>query len=131
MLRKIDRFPDLSTLREQLTPFYSAIGRPSIGPELMVRMLVVGYCASAFVRSGAFARRLTSIWHNAGFVGWDWKARSRPSDLFCLILVHRHLPIESLLAIACYNSVERDRVDALVQGARLGLNVISRPGWYF
>jgi hypothetical protein len=46
-------------------------------------------------------------------------------------LVHRHLPIDSLLAIACYNSTERDRVDALVQGARLGLNVVSRPGWYF
>ena len=46
-------------------------------------------------------------------------------------LVHRHLPIDSLLAIACYNSSERNRVDALVQGAGLALNVISRPGWYF
>jgi len=46
-------------------------------------------------------------------------------------LVHRHLPSDSLLAVACYNSMERDRVDALVQGAGLGLNVISRPGWYF
>jgi ssDNA thymidine ADP-ribosyltransferase DarT-like protein len=46
-------------------------------------------------------------------------------------LVHRHLPIDSLLAIACYNSRERDRVDALVEGAGLDLNVISRPGWYF
>jgi hypothetical protein len=27
--------------------------------------------------------------------------------------------------------MERNRVDALVQGAGLGLNVISRPGWYF
>ena len=46
-------------------------------------------------------------------------------------LVHRHLPIDLLLAIACYNSMERNRVDALVQGAGLSLNVISRPGWYF
>jgi hypothetical protein len=46
-------------------------------------------------------------------------------------LVHRHLPIDSLLAIACYNSTERDSVDALVQEAGLGLNVISRPEWYF
>ena len=44
LLRKIDRFLDLSTLRQELTPFYSAIGRPSIDPELMIRMLVVGYC---------------------------------------------------------------------------------------
>ncbi len=46
-------------------------------------------------------------------------------------LVHRYLPTDSLLAIACYNSRERDRVDALVKGAGLGLSVISRPGWYF
>ena len=44
LLRKIDRFLDLSTLREQLAPFYSPVGRPSIDPELMIRMLVVGYC---------------------------------------------------------------------------------------
>ena len=34
----------LVELREKLTPFYSDIGRPSIDPELMIRMLVVGYC---------------------------------------------------------------------------------------
>jgi transposase len=27
-----------------LAPFYSSIGRPSIDPELLVRMLLVGYC---------------------------------------------------------------------------------------
>jgi len=46
-------------------------------------------------------------------------------------LVHRHLPIRSLLAIACYDTQERDRVDALVRQAGLDLSVISRPGWYF
>jgi transposase len=44
MLRKIDRFVDLSDLRVQLSPFYSDVGRPSIDPELMIRMLLVGYC---------------------------------------------------------------------------------------
>ena len=34
----------LDELREKLTPFYSEIGRPSIDPELMLRMLIVGYC---------------------------------------------------------------------------------------
>src|SRR5262245_8883290 len=34
----------LADMREQLAPFYSGIGRPSIDPELMVRMLIVGYC---------------------------------------------------------------------------------------
>lgn len=44
MLRSIDRFVDLSGIREHLAPFYSATGRPSIDPELMIRMLIVGYC---------------------------------------------------------------------------------------
>jgi len=34
----------LADLRERLAPFYSEIGRPSIDPELMIRMLIVGYC---------------------------------------------------------------------------------------
>src|SRR6202049_3807316 len=34
----------LADLRERLEPFYSEIGRPSIDPELMIRMLIVGYC---------------------------------------------------------------------------------------
>jgi transposase len=44
LLRGIDRFLDLDSLREHLAPFYSHTGRPSVDPELMVRMLVVGYC---------------------------------------------------------------------------------------
>jgi hypothetical protein len=34
----------LADLREKLASFYSDIGRPSIDPELMIRMLIVGYC---------------------------------------------------------------------------------------
>ena len=34
----------LADLREKMAPFYSEIGRPSIDPELMIRMLLVGYC---------------------------------------------------------------------------------------
>jgi transposase len=34
----------LGELREKLAAFYSDIGRPSIDPELMLRMLIVGYC---------------------------------------------------------------------------------------
>jgi transposase len=44
LLRSIDRFLDLDSLREHLAAFYSHTGRPSIDPELMVRMLIVGYC---------------------------------------------------------------------------------------
>ena len=44
LLRRIDRFLDLDSVRSELKPFYSTIGRPSIDPELMMRMLIVGYC---------------------------------------------------------------------------------------
>src|ERR1700734_3409779 len=44
LLRSIDRFVELSELRRELAPFYSTLGRPSIDPELMIRMLIVGYC---------------------------------------------------------------------------------------
>jgi transposase len=43
LLRKIDRFVDLSEVRRHLEPYYSETGRPSIDPELMMRMLIVGY----------------------------------------------------------------------------------------
>jgi len=43
LLRSIDRFVDLEDLRRHLAPFYSSSGRPSVDPELMVRMLIVGY----------------------------------------------------------------------------------------
>lgn len=44
LLRRIDRFLDLSDVRQKLRPFYCSIGRPSIDPELMIRMLIIGYC---------------------------------------------------------------------------------------
>ena len=44
LLRAIDRFVDLSGLLAPLRRFYSEKGRPSIHPEVMIRMLIVGYC---------------------------------------------------------------------------------------
>ena len=44
LMRSIDRFVDLQEIRRDLAPFFSSIGRPSIDPELMIRMLIVGYC---------------------------------------------------------------------------------------
>ena len=44
LLRKIDKFLNFEDLRAHLKPFYSHTGRPSIDPELMCRMLIVGYC---------------------------------------------------------------------------------------
>jgi transposase len=45
LLRRMDVFVTaaLADLHEGLEPYYSAIGRPSVDPELMIRMLLVGY----------------------------------------------------------------------------------------
>ena len=44
LLRSIDGFVDLGDVRSRLAPLYSSTGRPSVDPELMIRMLLVGYC---------------------------------------------------------------------------------------
>jgi hypothetical protein len=50
------------------------IGRPSIDPELMIRMLIVGYCFG--VRSERrLCEEVHSIWPIAGFAGSGWMAR--------------------------------------------------------
>jgi len=61
MLRSIDRFVDLDRVRQHLASFYSSTGRPSIDPELMIRMLLVGYCmviAWAFAPSVVFVKKV-------------------------------------------------------------------------
>jgi transposase len=58
LLRSIDRFVDLTGVPERLRPFHSDLGRPSIAPELMIRMLIIGYCFG--IRS---ARRLCDEVH--------------------------------------------------------------------
>ena len=44
LLRSIDQFVELSSIRSHLADFYSHTGRPSVDPELLIRMLLVGYC---------------------------------------------------------------------------------------
>ena len=41
--RKLYAVLDLSWVSHELSPYYSHTGRPSVGPELMIWMLVVGY----------------------------------------------------------------------------------------
>lgn len=43
LVRKIDAVLDLGWVHKELAPYYSHTGRPSIDPELMIRMLIVGY----------------------------------------------------------------------------------------
>ena len=42
-LRSVDALLNTSFVRRVVASYYSAIGRPSIDPELIIRMLLVGY----------------------------------------------------------------------------------------
>ena len=97
LLRRIDAVLDLSWLRGELKSHYSTIGRPSICPELMIRMLLVGYCYS--IRSERrlcqevdlnlayrwrcqskiiyFARASETYFATVDFPGFFWIKRSR------------------------------------------------------
>jgi len=46
LLRRINAFVAAAPadVHEQLDPHYSEIGPPSLDPELMIRMLIIGYC---------------------------------------------------------------------------------------
>ena len=66
LVRRIDAVLDLGWLRGELAPYYSHTGRPSIDPELMIRMLLVGYSIPS-ARSAGCARRSSLIWPIAGF----------------------------------------------------------------
>src|SRR5665647_116551 len=43
LVRKIDAVLDLSWVHAELAPHYPTLGRPSVDPVLMIRMLIIGY----------------------------------------------------------------------------------------
>jgi transposase len=79
LLRAVDRYLDLTDFREHLKGFYSHIGRPSIDPELIIRMLIVGYCYG--IRS---ERRLCEEIHLN--LAYHW---------FCHLGIHDRVPDHS------------------------------------
>jgi len=84
LLRKIDRFLDFDDIRAHLKPFYSHTGRPSVDPELMCRMLIVGYCYG--IRS---ERRLCEEVHLN--LAYRW---------FCKLGIEDHVPNHSTFSKA-------------------------------
>src|SRR5215218_7510153 len=80
LLRSIDRFVDCSKLRQHLAGFYSSTGRPSVDPELMIRMLLIGYCLGIRLE-----RRLCEEVHLNLAYHWfcrlGWRARCRITPL--------------------------------------------------
>jgi transposase len=83
LLRQIDRFLDLDDIRIELKPYYSVIGRPSIDPDLLIRMLIVGYCFA--IRS---ERRLCEEVHLN--LAYRW---------FCRLGLDGHVPDHSTFSL--------------------------------
>jgi hypothetical protein len=81
LLRRINVFmtPVLSDMREQLKPYYSEIGRPSIDPELMIRMLIVGYATACAQRSWPRKPGASGIPLVAGSISMTRFRTTRPS----------------------------------------------------
>jgi transposase len=65
LVREIAAVLDLSWVHAELAPYYSKIGRPSIDPVLMIRMLVVGY-VFAIRSERMLCREVRSAWPIAG-----------------------------------------------------------------
>jgi hypothetical protein len=65
LLRRINVFvgPVMGGVRGRLKSYYSEIGRPSIDPELMIRMLIVGYCFAMALTAAALAERPQDMHH--------------------------------------------------------------------
>src|SRR5277367_1389599 len=70
LLRLIDTHIDFGFVREQLKTSYSDTGRPSIDPELLLRIVLIGYC-TASAASASWLRNCGCIWralvHRSGF----------------------------------------------------------------
>mgnify|MGYP000285960920 CR=1 FL=1 len=66
LLRRVDQLVDFSGLRTKLAALYSHTGRPSVDPELMIRMLLVGYLCgirseTRLCKESAFEPRLSLV----------------------------------------------------------------------
>ena len=67
LLRSIDRLVDLSEVRHDLAPFHSSMGRPSVDPELMIR--IHRLLSRHPFRAAPLRKRSTSIWRTGGSAG--------------------------------------------------------------
>ncbi|MEO1638798.1 MAG: IS1182 family transposase [Pseudomonadota bacterium] len=117
LLRSIDRFVDLSDIRQYLSEFYSHTGRPSIDPELLIRMPLVGYCFG--IRS---ERRLCEEVHLN--LAYRWFCRldlSDPIPNHSTFSKNRHgrFRESALLRHLFEKTVTRCIADGLVSGQRL------------
>ena len=79
---------DLSWVRAELAPHYSALGRPSVEPVLMIRMLVVGY-VFAIRSERALSREVRVNLAYRWFCGLGIEDKLPDHDIFRLVFEPR------------------------------------------
>src|SRR5262249_26032655 len=82
-VRKIAAVLDLSWVHSDLAPFYPKMGRASIDPELMIRMLIIGYVFA--IRSERAICRDVQV-----NLPPAWPGRSRPGARLRSVVLHRN-----------------------------------------
>src|SRR5919109_545913 len=116
LVREIAAFLDLSWVHDELAAYYPAIGRPSIDPVLMIRMLVVGYVFA--IRSERLLCREVKV-----NLAYRW---------FCGLSIEDKIPDHSAFSRA-RNERFRDsdifrRVFERVVGACIGAGLVGGEG---
>jgi hypothetical protein len=112
LLRSIDRFVELAELRRELSAFYSTIGRPSIAPQLMIRMLLVGPPAKPTRKTSLAKLRLGQtlksvkrrLRHRSGQI-----SNSTPISMICPLGIWKYAPGRWALWCMNANSSSRQR----------------------
>lgn len=125
ILRRIDPFLESKAVRVHLAPFYSRLGRPSIDPELIIRMLVIGYVMG--IRS---ERRLCEEVHlNLAYrwfcrLGLDSKV---PDHSTFSKYRHGKFRESGLLRLLFESTVERCLAEGLVDGEGFAVDASLIP----
>ena len=76
LLRLIEKHISFGFVRERLKNSYSETGRPSIDPELLLRILLIGYLYG-ITSERKLVRNYACIWRGGGLRDWDSTRRSR------------------------------------------------------
>jgi len=69
LLRMIDQHVSFEFVRQQLKDRYSEMGRPSIDPELLLRILLIAIC-TASAASASWWKSCACMWRGAGSPVW-------------------------------------------------------------
>ena len=117
LVREIDAVLDLSWVHAELAPHYPSIGRPSIDPVLMIRMLIVGYVFA--IRSERALCREVKV-----NLAYRW---------FCKLSIEDQIPDHSAFSRA-RNERFRDsdifrRVFERIVGACIGAGLVGGEGF--